>query len=429
MASFSILQLVRSAISVGADIEDLYYIGRLISTLAALLSLLVIFFICQRLVGDSKWSLLCIALFLAPFHLHQFASSFRPDHWLLCLSLLSCFICLRRPKGALFCLLVVLPTISYLIKAPGIIIAGCIFFSFVVDRRYKAALLYILSSAVFLIITVVFLQWSTQGLFFSAFLGGVKTSFSIRNTLSSFNYSSIWLPILMVPMIYVYLSRHSNIGEEDLRIIVAFWAVETLVALVTASRNGSNVYYFLQAYAYATFFFICWLHTKYVQFANRRALPKFDKVILFIILTVGTVFIIIPLGRYLPFPIIDDAVYITLYYGKDRHEMEDWINKNDFKCYSDDDGLNVLLKKPMVIYPYVQHLLFLSGYLDKEIFFDQIRQHRFDLIVLTDHPNWSWQGITKFPKEFFPLVHKYYKPLKTISPSRYSIYVPKLCCN
>jgi hypothetical protein len=412
---------------VGADIEDLYYIGRSITSLFTLISLLIVFIICQKFMGDFRWSLLSLALFLAPFRLQQFASSYRPDHWILCLSLLSCLICIRQPGTAWFCLLAVIPTMSYLIKAPGIIISICIFLSFIIYQRYKAALVYALSSALFFLATIFFLQWVTHGLFAFAFIGGMKAGFSVRNAISSFNYPTIWLPILMVPAICGYLIRHSNVRKENLRIVLVFWGVETFVALVTATRYGSYVYYFLQAYAYSTIFFILWVRTKYNEFINKKALRKVNIINFIIILIAGTLFILIPLiplVKNLPFPTIDRAVVDTLSYGKERHQLADLINKNDLKCYSNDAGLNVLLNKSMIIYPYVQHLMFISGYLDKQLFFDQIREHKFNLIILTRH-SWSWQGITQFPKGFFPLLHKYYRPLETNSSLRYLIYIPK----
>jgi hypothetical protein len=405
----------------GANIDDLYYIGRSISTLAALLSLLIIFIICQRLLGDYKWAFLALPLFLAPFRLQQFASSYRPDHWIICISLLSCLICLRRPRGAWVFLLAVLPTISYLIKAPGVIIAGCIFFSFLVDKRYKVALLYAFCSGAFLLITLGFLQWITEGLFWAAFLGGVKTGFSVSNILAAINYPTIWFPILMVPIIYVYLYKHSNIEKMDLLIILIFWGVETLLALVTSGRYGSYFYYFLQSYAYGTIFFICWLCSAWHQVANNIALSRFNKISLFTILFIGAFLIITPIKRYKN---LDDAISLTLYFGKHRHSIAEFLNQNSLKCYSDDPGLNVLLNNPVVLYPYLQNVLFRSGYLDKQSFLEQIRRGEFDIIILTGR-NWSYQGITQFPEEFMPLVDKYYQPLPRDPARRYSFYLPK----
>ena len=417
------------------DIEDLYYIGRSITVFATLVSLLMIYLICKKLLVDFKWSLFAIVLFLAPFRFHTHMSSYRPEYWILCLSLLSCFICINRPKSTNFILILVLPILSYLIKAPGIIIAGCIFFSFIIEKRYKVALLYAVLFPVILGITIIYLYWITDGVFGLAFQGGMKVGFSIHNIFFIFKTwgkaYEIWYPIIITPFIFAYLKRDNEGDKEKVLIVSIFWLIETLVAIIISTRFGSNSYYFLMSYTYSTIIVTYWIQDVCNKLINKKYRPRLFLVSLFVFLIAGSGFTLYSLTKKVPIQYIDGAIGNTLRFGNERSQLANWINKKNVKCYSDDGGLNVLLKKPMVIYPYVQNLLFITGYLDKQSFFDQIRRQKIDLIILTTSRPWIWQGINQFPKEFFPLVKKFYKPAKFKYSklnlySKYLIFIPKL---
>jgi hypothetical protein len=211
--------------------------------------------------------------------------------------------------------------------------------------------------------------------------------------------------------------------KERLRIVFLFWLVETLAASLTAARYGSNVNYFLSSYAYGTIIFICGLYTIYNELRSKIVSP-FPIWIVFIILFAGGVYMLIPLAKALHSPILDEAAINTAYFNAERRHLADWVNNYDLKCYSDDAGLNILLKKPMILYPRLQNTFFKSGYLDKEFFLDQIKRREFNLIVLTGR-TYSYQGVTSFPDEFLLLVNIYYKKNKIFSDSRYLILVPK----
>jgi hypothetical protein len=117
-------------------------------------------------------------------------------------------------------------------------------------------------------------------------------------------------------------------------------------------------------------------------------------------------------------PVRDRAAQNTLFFGEDRRRLADWVNANNLKCYCEDSGLNIFLKEPIVLYPFLQNTYFRSGYLNKQSFLNQIRRKEFDLIVLTGK-TWSYQDIESFPEEFMPLVTQYYQP------SKYLVFAPK----
>jgi hypothetical protein len=184
------------------------------------------------------------------------------------------------------------------------------------------------------------------------------------------------------------------------------------------------------SYTYSTIIVTYWIQDVCKKLTNKKYRPRLILVSIFVVLIAGSGFTLYSLTKKVPIQYIDGAIGNTLRFGNERSQLANWINKKSVKCYSDDGGLNVLLKKPMVIYPYVQNLLFITGYLDKQSFFDQIRRQKIDLIILTTNRPWIWQGITQFPKEFIPLVKKFYKPAKLKYSksklySKYLIFIPK----
>lgn len=404
------------------SIHQLFGVGRAISFICTILSIMLGALILKELNVGQNWLWIALIVFLAPYPIHEHASSYRPDNWILFLSLLLCFLRLKFPKSRLvFIMLICIPTLAFFIKATGIIGLGAIVASFWIERRWKTGVIYGISACVVLGLSIIVLQILSHGSFLVAFGSGMKVSFSPLYILQSFNLPQMWLPLILPLFLLNLFSPLRNDMHRKLSVVFSFWSITLFGAFLFALRTGSASYYFLESYAFGTILFIYWGMSAFKSnsLLKPHYLPAYGWVFTLLIMLNFSPLI----KSFLP-QVKNIAIIKTERFGGERERIAQWINANGWQCYSDDPGLNILLKKPMVIYPLMQSFLIKSNALNLDSLLSPVARQEHDIIVLTGIP-WSYMGTQHLPQSFLVAIKKYYNVVKLDVKSKYTIMIPK----
>ncbi len=401
----------------GAETIDLYYVGRTISVLCTLGALALAALILRRMKIHLLWAAAIGVAFVAVFRVTQHAISYRGDHWILFLSLLTCYLLIRGSRSpCTLAIAAVTPSVAFLIKAPGIGIAGSVWISLLLQREWKRAGLYALGAGLSLLaLTGVIRWWSGD----SPWLGVTTVTdvpFSLENLLSSLNVPQLWLPLLM-PLVLLSRSRlWSPRGERGLSVLTAFWAVSFVSSSVAAIRLGSDAYYFVESFLLGMLICVIWLAQE-VKRGGFGANPATVALIaIFCVQGVPS-----GLSQWVK-PARDVALQQTLTFGKDRLALAGQINAAGLRCFSDDPGLNVLLDHPAVIYAALPMLMEESGALPEGTVVAPVKAKAYDLIALT-RSKWQFRQVLGGYRRLLEAVKENYEPART--KSAYLLLVPR----
>lgn len=395
-------------------ISDLYFVGRAISLFCFSGSVIILYYLLKKLEISKTIIIFSLLIFLMPYNLHIHTVSYRPETWILFLYALVLVIRIfysEQYYGK--CLLIALPVLMFFIKPTSISIFPAIAFSFLITKNYVFFWKYLFYGVLFFISTITLVNWSSDGAFLNAFFNGVNAPFSIKSTLKVFNRPIIWIPLFLPLFIFNSQTRKENMGI--LQLLFCFWAVELFSSFLFSMRMGANLYYFLNSYYLAVIALAVWCKQIF-NIKNNLVQSTLGPLICIVIL----------ITFYAGYKILlqekDVEIKRSLKFYAERPKIAEWINNKKLKCFSDDSGLNVLLRAPCVLYPWQINTFSATGKFPHNFLADKIKRKEYDLIVLTG-TRWKHDGIWSLTNKQLSELNKNYKLIFT--KSKYKIYKPK----
>ena len=402
------------------DPVQLYAVGRIISVTSTLVALIFCVGMLRHLGVGWGWVPVIFAALFCHYGVMQHTISYRPDNWVFALSAAACYLLLAHPAtcwslGAL----AVLPVLAYMIKAPGLWIAGAVVLSLWAQQRWRAGLVCALATSGLLAVSILGVQWASDGAFLDSFAGAMNRPYSAIYLRPLLNDPRLWLPLLLPLFVVLAVPVSDEAVRRKWRVVTIFWALALAAALATMPRAGSNTYYLIDAYAFGLVLTVAWLAdaVRRRTATTRSGFPAVaGLVMLFVLLNLSPwLSALSNLAQALdgtnPLAGRDVAVVRTMRYGRHRQEIADRINAGSQRCFSDDPGLNILLDEPAVINMLVPTLLIQQGVLSREEILRPIRRQEYDLILLTEL-RWRYRGTELPPPWMIEVVKRHYRGVR-----------------
>lgn len=393
---------------VAASPFELLYIGRMISVAATLAAVGGFVTLARR--SGASWPVVALGLLTltGTYEMIRHGVSFRPDHWNLALSVGACLFCIWGHGKGIWLALVVVPSVAFFIKAPGVYVMLPVALACLLRHGVQAAAVYAVSSVATLFSAVWLVNTASGGAFESAMNSGASVPFSIRFPVAIVADSpGIWLP-LFFPMLRLHEWVTRSPRQMPTTVMAAFWAVSMAVAFLTATRHGSSSYYFLEPATFGTL-----LLTE--TLGRRRAwVPAGREGVV-----VPAVLLIYVLGL-LQMPAANrgldrlvrgwptEAIAERAERRETIETLAEEINRKSWVVYSDDPHLNFALDTPQVMYPILQKMLYDAGVIGDEQYIAAVENQRYDLLFMTGY-TFAHQGVKAPTEALFDAVRTNYR--------------------
>ena len=341
----------------GSSTSELYWIGRSLSVLFTLSALGLAASIARRTGVPNLFMIFGFLLWIGTYAITQHTVSYRPDNWLLFLSVLSCWLLIREPRGPVaIAVLVFIPTLAFLIKAPGVGLGLAIVAALFVQGRVRTGAVVALAQSAVLLLALGAIDLSSGGGFSSAMRMGGEAGFSARHLLVSLADPVVAFVVLF-PGLFMLLPLFRALVRRNVvvRVLFAYWAATLLCYGAAATRAGSNSYYFLEPMTYGLILTLVWLVAR-LRVGQASLVSLVPYLLAVAVVTIPGTVRVATLGNP-----EDVALVQTSLVGNHRSIVADHVNSTGSYCYSDDPGLNVLLDRPAIIYPLLQVQLIHNG--------------------------------------------------------------------
>jgi hypothetical protein len=396
---------------------QLYYAGRLVSLILTLVSLALAAAILCRLRVSPWFALAALVAWLSAEAIIEHAVSYRPDHWNLFLSLCACHLLLRadRPAWAI-ALLIIIPVAAFFIKANGVFLVVPIACSLWLERRARQALWTSVGSLMLLSLVSMLLQYFTAGRFAEGLFAGTQVPSSVSYLTALLRQPQHWIPLLVPICLLGWVAKTNEPERRVWRVILLFWLCSLGSASLSALRAGSNMYYFVEPYTYGVLLVTGWgsrvsVLCKGAWLSHRPALAG--------LCLMFSLHAVQPWFYLLAEQPVDATVAMTRRVGAERVFWADLINREGWRCYSDDAALNVLLDRPTVIYPLIQNLMLLARRLSVDDLLRPVINREYDLVLLTGLTV-RYRGVESVPPVFMSAVDAHYERMSI--DSKYQVF-------
>ncbi len=395
-----------------ASTEQLYYIGRGISLTASVAMTLLLGLFLRQVNINLRWLWAILLVLLANDRIVAHMASYRPDHWIACLSVLACYLIVRFPdRRWSWFVLILLPAIAFTIKPAAAGMTLPIFWGFAVQKQFKRGIVVAAGALGVLIASMVVIQHLSEGAFWRAMSSGLKMEISIGYMLACLKRPEIWLPLCLPLLLGRWVYRSPC---RALRVVWIFWFCTFCFAAIASTRAGSNVYYFLTSFTYGTLLGIVWL----AQTRPWRHPAVVCVALVFMLLNLS------PLKETWQQPDIEVAERMTRRFAAHRKVIAAKVNQEKLICYSDDAALNILLDQPQIIEPLVHATLIQGGGLPLESMLGPVQRQEYDVMVMTGM-TWSYLGMMMPPKIFLDTIQQHYQMLPRQNQNEYVIFIPR----
>lgn len=383
--------------------EPSLIIGRVISAIATILILYLIYKIFNNASQNRNLSIIFALFFICPIFVLKFSSICRVDMLALLFSLCGIYIFLKYyPQNSqksywaiLFFVLSIFTKQNYIAAPVAVLI-----YLFFKNRKdfLKFAVLYIGSvSAIFLI-----LNYFTKGEFYNHIIVYHFASFIKMEYAGLFGLYQGFLQDYSIFIILFII----NILFIRLNPVYSIYFLINLVLLLTFLKPGSDMNYFLEPYLallISTGLSILYILNKY------RYIKL--KMLLFSLLILQ-LFIILPYNQYYEI--------ITRVFEPKSNIIEERINEyvrnTEGPILSHDVYYLILNKKPVNLEMYEFHMLINADFWDPQVIIDDCNNRRYKLII--SYPNYI---INYYP--MFKCLVDNYSLIDVLN--NYQVYVPK----
>lgn len=401
----------------GLDITGLYYAGRAISVMATAAAFALFWRLGRRLGASLPLLGFCLLLWAGSTSLLQHATSFRPDNWVLGLSMLACWL-VAVPKRSLARLsaLVLLPVVAFHLKATGLVIGAAVLAGLAYRDDARTAVNVAMGQGLLLAISVASLQLVSGGSYWDGLSAAGSVDFSFGYAFTSLvTPTDPVVPLLVLCPLVVAVAAGRRFWRENVVVAVAaiFWGITLGGYFLAASRAGSNTYYFLEPAAFGAIIALAGLvrlHSR--SDVERGFYPVAGVVAIALIAVTVNLHAWLTEGRFMT-GVWNYSIERTEQVGEARFKVAERINEQDMSCFTDDPGLNVLLHEPQVIYPYLQSQMMETGALPKDLRIRAVRHRTWDCVVIS---GWltSYHGTTSLPDSFFTAVRESYTDVQNV---------------
>lgn len=374
--------------------QGLYYVGRCISVLSLLVSLLVVVKIFRELHVKPIFIFFAMVLLFAPGVMHAFATSYRPDYWINAIYLLVYYLVCHKKNTRCEVTAVAVIVVAYLIKPTAIIYMGALLLVLLFRQHWQKIFAYSILFTIFLSMAIWLLQLYSSGLFLSSFAHGMNVPFSIQGALKFFIKHTL-LYLTLLPMFAVF-----SIKNEKMLCLLIFWLVSFSGSALTSLRAGVGLNYYLSTYYFTVILITYWWKDLNFRAINTQAFPFVGFFLLWLI--IAMIFPTYAILKHTP----NAAIATSLKFDKERTKVAQWINRNGFVCFSDDAGLNILLEKPQIVYPILLKQFIQSRSLSQKHFIEPLQTKKYDFVILTSAET---QQLNDIPDYFWVELHKNYE--------------------
>lgn len=400
-------------LAIDAEIHTLYFIGRVISVICTVTALMLVINFLQYQNAGWFWSIALIMFFFCVQPVTQHTISYRPDNWVMFLSVLSAYILISRPENYWsLILLAMLPVVAFFLKATGLYISLAVFIDLFVRQGKKISFFYALLTFIFFLVSVFIVNAFTEAQFVQGLIDGASVEYSFVLAYNIVALPQMWIPIIISFLLMPKIMKADNIKKKQVRTFAIFFVISFIVSVLTSLRVGSNTYYYLDPFVFGLSISTVWLAYFFHSFSKRDYDAKILVSALILIISLfgfhSNEFRQILLGEKR----VDISVQQTQRFVGERQKLAEHINQNNLSCYSDDPGLNVLLDKPNIIYPIMQTMYIHSGFLDISSLLDPVIKQEYDIIALTG-TTWRYYKYESIPREFFVVLEEFYAPVET----------------
>lgn len=406
--------------ALNASPTDLYAVGRWASVSMTALAWVGLALLGLRL--RLSWPVLGVGalLWIGTYPLVEHTVSYRPDNWVLMLSVLAAWILTARSERRwALPILVLLPPVAFHVKATGLLLVGAVGLVHLVRRQWRRAALVGAAQVALVGLSVLALDLGSGGEYVRGLSGAVKVPWS-AGFLPLPHLLGLGDPLIPLfalgPLPVAILVARGNVPEgshDALSVLGCFWAVTLVGYGLATMRAGSSAYYLLEPASYGLLLLLCGVQ---LLIASRR-LERFrwrGPLAVLVIATLASVSPIESAGR--PHG-VDISLGRTELVGAFREALAARVNAQDGVCYSDDPGLNVLLDRPAVIYPLLQLQMMETGRLAPETLFGPVERHDHRCVIFSGI-DWRYRGRSVVPMSFRTLVAREYPWVEAVGPYR-----------
>jgi len=417
------------------DVSGLYYAGRVVSVAATAGAYCFFWRLGRRLTSFSSLVALGLLLWMGSHEIFQHSASYRPDNWLLFMSLLACWmVAAAKPTRIVLVALVLLPVAAFHVKVTGLAVGAAVVLGLWLRHGPRPALAVASGQAGLFTLSVAGLEWISGGGYLAGLRAVTGVDFSIIHALSSmWTPANLAVPLMAAAPLFILppllAGRGKAEGHEErnrrqvMGVVTVFWTVTLVAYFTAASRAGSNAYYFLEPGAYGTLLIVAGLDRlrRGAQSTGSKGLRFFLLALLMCLLpATANLYHWMRAGRNMV-GVGNNAMERTERVGSARFQVAHRIENRGMSCFTDDPGLNVLLREPQVIYPYLQSQMMKSGALPADLRLARVWRRTYDCIVISGR-SWSYQGTTSLPDRFFQTIRKRYRRSEQVGP--YEIWLP-----
>jgi hypothetical protein len=318
----------------------------------------------------------------------------------------------------IFFTLSVLPTVAFLIKATGLTTGLSILVCLSFQRRWRESIAYAATSGLTLFVVLGGLYGYSCGEYFFSFATGLEVGYRLASAMVPLSQPLLFAAVVF-PMAFLKHVWPIHTGKQDVFwAVFIFYIVELVCNFGFSMRDGSNIYYFISAYSFGMMLLVKWLSAigDPKSNAHREALIL---CLVMVVLQIGQI------ALYARSPWKEDvAVRKTKKYAADRPVAAGFINSKHWTCYSDDAGLNIMLERPVVIYPLLYQMLVESGAIQRPTLLDRIIGGEIDVVALTDL-QWSYRGIENVSPSLMAAIEAHYMEKPVIGGVAYKLFVPR----
>jgi len=391
-------------------------LGRAVSVLGTLVALGAAAAALRGLGARWPWAPVLLGLWLCGEPVIEHAVSYRPDHWNLALSATACALLVWRPEArGTLAFVVVAPAVAFFVKAPGLWILAPAAAALAARGDLRGALAAAFGPLALVGAGVTGLELASDGAFLRGARSGLGVPFGAWLTLAAAAWPLLWIP-LAFPLATVRRAwPPRDPAAARLLTVHLFWLGAALQAAVTAARFGSSTYYFVDAWTFGLVLLVA--HAAEAVRA-RRAGPAGVAGLLAVALAFAALAGLWT-RRVLVADPRDTAVLRTLRAGPHRARLAAAIEAGGWRCYSDDPGLNALLREPQVIYPRRQVIGLETGRLAPRALLGPVEAREHDVVLLTGI-YLPYRGLPGLPRTFFAAVAQRYDRLGEVGP--YAVY-------
>lgn len=228
----------------GATPRETWIIGRLVSTAAAVVTLLVALAFMRRAGVRPSLRIVGTLALVPVLNIWSIAFTFRADMAMIACGLSGLLIAGDwRGRWRWLALPLFVGAIAY--KQYAVAAPAAVFFVLIADRRIRDAMHFSVAMAGAGLAYIALMQLLTHGWFLANALGAASAAYSLENVRSNLVRFVLALPFIAIPGLWL-VGR--SVVRRQLDSVSAYTVASFLIATVLSGRTGSDVNYFVEAF-------------------------------------------------------------------------------------------------------------------------------------------------------------------------------------